>query len=381
MVIVILVVNSSKEDNRDLKIKEQHSGNQNETSAELQFWNNVLTNDNTVAGFKSYQIKYPNGTYFNEAQKKIDAIEDNQDWETALLANTIAAYREYEQKHSTGKHLMDVKQKIIDIENQQQLDTQEKKRKQLVSDEKAVKNEDIAWNMAKSNNTIASYQGYQKAYPNGRYYSEANKQITAIRDEDNTWEKAKSSNTIASYQSYQRTYPKGRYYEEATKKIAIKGVTKLTIGKEYQGGIIFYIDASGQHGLIAAPYDQSTGIVWANITTTETGATSKEIGSGRRNTDIIVAKLGDGNYAAKLCADLVLNGYSDWFLPSIDELYQIYLNKDKVGGFEYWYWSSTEPEKYMVWVQNFNFRKGDHFEEQFELNKGDKNHVRAVREF
>ena len=34
----------------------------------------------------------------------------------------------------------------------------------------------------------------------------------------------------------------------------------LSIGDTHQGGIIFYLDASGCHGLIAAPGDQSTGI-------------------------------------------------------------------------------------------------------------------------
>jgi hypothetical protein len=43
------------------------------------------------------------------------------------------------------------------------------------------------------------------------------------------------------------------------------------------------------------------------------------IGTGNTNTNLIVAVQGNGNYAAKICYDLVLNGYSDWFLPSRDE--------------------------------------------------------------
>ncbi len=149
----------------------------------------------------------------------------------------------------------------------------------------------------------------------------------------------------------------------------------LVIGQKYKGGIIFYIDASGKHGLIAAQTDQSTGIEWgAKI---KTGAIVEEIGSGRRNTDIIVAKLGDGNYAAKLCADLVLNGYSDWFLPSKDELNQLYLNKDKVGGFSSaFYWSSTEVNNTNVaWKQYFN--NGP----QRNSPKYNTYYVRAVRAF
>ena len=327
IVIVILVVNSGKDDNKKAGFTEQLPEERTETSAEMQFWNDVLTNNNTVAGFKSYQKKYPNGSYFNQAQKKIDAIEDNQDWETALLSNTIAAYQEYERNHPTGRHLVEAKQKITDLEKQQQ----------VASDEIARRNEDNAWNKAKTTNTISSYQVYQRAYPKGRYYSEAVKQIKAIKD-----------------------------------------ATKLTIRQEYQGGIIFYIDASGQHGLIAAQSDLSTNtawIAWANYHIL-IGATGQEIGSGRRNTENIVSKLGAGNYAAKLCADLVLNGFDDWFLPSLDELNELYLNKDKVGSFTGdIYWSSTEDNSGSAWLQLFNVGV------QLNNFKSSTSDVRAVRAF
>ena len=72
------------------------------------------------------------------------------------------------------------------------------------------------------------------------------------------------------------------------------------------------------------------------------------IGSGLDNTQRIVNTLGDGNYAAKLCYDLVVehNGevYDDWFLPSADELKQMRYQRN-TPGFEFsrgYYWSSTE---------------------------------------
>lgn len=66
---------------------------------------------------------------------------------------------------------------------------------------------------------------------------------------------------------------------------------------------------------------------------------------GAANTQTIVAELGDGDYAAKVCADLVYNGCEDWYLPSFGELTIIY---DQLGGrgnnnFDgTTYWSSTE---------------------------------------
>jgi len=136
----------------------------------------------------------------------------------------------------------------------------------------------------------------------------------------------------------------------------------VKIGDTYQGGIVFYVDGSGAHGLIAAPKDQSTGIVWFNGAYIVTGATATTVGTGQANTTKIIAKQGAGSYAAKLAANLVLNGYSDWFLPSSDELNLMYWNigpgapkpLTNIGGFSSdWYWSSSEINFDCAWIHDF----------------------------
>jgi hypothetical protein len=57
------------------------------------------------------------------------------------------------------------------------------------------------------------------------------------------------------------------------------------------------------------------------------------LGTGNANTNTVVSNQGAGNYAAKLCSDLVLGSYSDWYLPSKDELNKLFLNKTAIGGF------------------------------------------------
>lgn len=102
--------------------------------------------------------------------------------------------------------------------------------------------------------------------------------------------------------------------------------TVIGIGKNYQGGIIFYVDGTGAHGLIAAPTDQSDGIQWYNGSYIDTGATATAVGTGLANTKKIVTAQGTGSYAAKLCFNLVIGAYSDWYLPSKDELNLMYQN-------------------------------------------------------
>jgi hypothetical protein len=114
------------------------------------------------------------------------------------------------------------------------------------------------------------------------------------------------------------------------------------IGQSYGGGTIFYLDATGKHGLIVAPYDQSAAAVWGNWPTT---ATAGAIGTGQANTNAIVLAGGPGNYAAYICDTLTLNGYNDWFLPSLGELTELLnqRNAGTVSGFySDYYWSSTE---------------------------------------
>ena len=146
--------------------------------------------------------------------------------------------------------------------------------------------------------------------------------------------------------------------------------------------MIFYLDYTGEHGLICAATNQDK-VFWSNENRV-TGATDFVIGTGLTNTGKIVNTMGPLGIqsAAQICEELVLNGYDDWFLPSKDELSAMYDNLavQGLGDFEWnTYWSSTESlvnGLTNAWCQNF--RVGEHDDWSKNTNTY---HVRAVRAF
>jgi len=120
------------------------------------------------------------------------------------------------------------------------------------------------------------------------------------------------------------------------------------------GGVVFHVTQGGVHGLEAAPVDQSSGAAWGCYDV-ETGAVGLSVGAGVKNTAVIMADSCSAfGIAAEVADSYILNGFSDWFLPSIGELDLLFQQKSIVGGFaSESYWSSTESSRYDGWYKNF----------------------------
>jgi|GEM_PF-1925827 len=143
----------------------------------------------------------------------------------------------------------------------------------------------------------------------------------------------------------------GYYFYNGTKWSKLASNTTHYLGELYGGGNIFWLDETGEHGLIAATTDQgpASGIQWYNNVYKITGANADGVYAGKYNTDKIFASQGSGNYAAMLCMDLTYTSanvfYADWYLPSKFELNLLYQNRSLLAPFNYIYgvyWSSTE---------------------------------------
>jgi len=134
------------------------------------------------------------------------------------------------------------------------------------------------------------------------------------------------------------------------------------------GGIIFYdrgpdSNADGKTDswryLEAAPAETEFTAEWGSYNTNISG-TGPTIGSGKGNTQIIVERLrvlGESKCAAQLCVKLSYKGFTDWFLPSKDELDLMYKNlkQKNLGKFgtEISYWSSSQANGECAWYQSF----------------------------
>lgn len=145
-------------------------------------------------------------------------------------------------------------------------------------------------------------------------------------------------------------------------------VKTYAIGNFAHGGIVFWVDETGQHGLVCAKADQSTGVIWDDGILANNYARGNGPMAGKMNTAIIMANRGNyHNIAAYRCITTTITEggktYADWYLPSRDELNLMYQIKSKIdftalydGGnvfAEASYWSSTEFDATRAYAQSF----------------------------
>ncbi|MDA8895495.1 BspA family leucine-rich repeat surface protein [Flavobacteriales bacterium] len=153
------------------------------------------------------------------------------------------------------------------------------------------------------------------------------------------------------------------------------------VGDLAEGGIVFYVDETGEHGLVAATEDIEGTYEWGCYGTDISGADGLAVGTGYQNTLDIVSGCSETPIAASEALAYESEVYSDWYLPSKDELLEIYNTiglagpDGDIGGFGYgWYWSSSELYYDRAW--GVYFYQGLTWE-----NKTGTKKVRVIRAF
>jgi hypothetical protein len=141
------------------------------------------------------------------------------------------------------------------------------------------------------------------------------------------------------------------------------------------GGKVFYVHASGTFAcgatlasqckyLEAAPTSGTNAWTearydWSGNTSSLIGVTAQgtAVGSGYRNTEAMVAQSSTANKAGTIArAYRGPNNLSDWYLPSREELNQLYINRAIVGGIATnYYWSSTEGGSNTAWYKHLSW--------------------------
>jgi hypothetical protein len=144
-----------------------------------------------------------------------------------------------------------------------------------------------------------------------------------------------------AYGKYRHSTIKGQAGTDWHVEVWKKNHITPSVGDAVGGGIVFKVTATDVY--IAAETDLGL-YQWGCSGTSISGADGTAIGTGQQNTLDILAGCSDTDSAAYMCDTATIEGYTDWYLPSVDELVEMYNNKTAIGGFDFYkrYWSSTQ---------------------------------------
>lgn len=159
------------------------------------------------------------------------------------------------------------------------------------------------------------------------------------------------SETAVYYSAYAKNAA-GDFFQSSVKSfVTLEEQTTLSLGDVYEGGIIYYLDVSGEHGLLVSPVDVTQATNWQT--------------------------------AVDNCNSYSLMGNSNWRLPDLDELEFLYERKQFAGTFApIAYWSSSVEGSNPNLAYGVYFGGGTNAGKSFVYNKTDGfQHSRAIRDF
>lgn len=142
------------------------------------------------------------------------------------------------------------------------------------------------------------------------------------------------------------TYSKPKFIEIFNKK------SDLPLGVIYAGGYIFNYEQGMLFILCPRQPWLDNYVSWGCNNKNIPGATGQSIGDGKKNTVEILKSCHDSTSASFVSDTMSINGFNDWYVPSIGELERMYntiFYSISHGYKEGWYWSSTQNDNTSAW--------------------------------
>ncbi|MGB5487472.1 MAG: SUMF1/EgtB/PvdO family nonheme iron enzyme, partial [Lysobacterales bacterium] len=185
---------------------------QEASAAEVARWQGALDAD-TVLGYRRFIADYPKSFYRNQAETQLDIL-DEKAWEELSAEDSIAAYEDYLDVFPDGIHQAEALQRIEAIQQ-----AEAKKERDRLEREKQ---DNLAWETANSERTVASFDRYISEWPGGLHIEEANRirrQLMDQSNDDKAFQTALKLNNKDAFQAYIDAFPKGVHVTAALQKI------------------------------------------------------------------------------------------------------------------------------------------------------------------
>ncbi|MCB0836656.1 MAG: caspase family protein [Bacteroidetes bacterium] len=115
--------------------------------------------ENTLDAYRQFIQQYPEGNYYEEADRQVKILEEESLWKKATQIHTMGAYDDYLEKYLNGKYSEEAQNKINHLQEEED------------------------WSIAKRKNDIPSYRQYVRKYPKGKNAQTALDQIHRIRED------------------------------------------------------------------------------------------------------------------------------------------------------------------------------------------------------
>lgn len=182
------------------------------SAEEVARWQGALKAD-TVLGYRRFIADYPNSIYLNQANTQLDIL-DEKSWQALSAEDSVPAYEDYLEVFPNGIHQADALQRIDAI-----IEAEARKERERLELERQ---DNLAWERANQQRSIASFDQYIREWPAGLHIEEANRIRRLLTDQANdekAFQAALNLNTRDAFHAYIDAFPGGAHIAAALQHI------------------------------------------------------------------------------------------------------------------------------------------------------------------